>query len=135
MRELAKELGIPIATFQKWVEKDPTLGVYVDDRSGGSWWIKLDKFATRHGMTLQDAYLLGSRRWVRAVDLAAVSGIPRRSLARRCRDRPGFGKRLGRVYYIDLEEFGASEEQLEKLQQRLHQMFPHRYPGPSRDEE
>lgn len=116
MRELAKELGIPKETFQRWIEKDPSLAVYIPGGPGnGSWWIKLDKLEGRAGITLQDAYTLGSRPWMKATLLAKKSGISRRTIAHWCRTRPGFGKRLGRIWYVDLEEFGANPEQIAKL--------------------
>ncbi len=119
MRELADKLGIPISTFQKWVERDSSLGVFIHDRFGGSWWIKLDKLAGRHGITLVDAYMLGSSRWIKAVVLAELTGISRRTMSHWCRTRPGFAKRIGRIYYVDLQELGASFDDVEGLFDRL----------------
>lgn len=124
MSELCRELGIPRRTFQRWVEKDPSIAVWsLEGRGGGGWWIKLDKLEKRLG-SLLEAYLLGTKRWVKATTLADESGIPRRTLVRWCRDRPGFGKRIGHMYYVDLQEFGASPEQIEALLGRLSQKAP-----------
>lgn len=120
MRDLARELGIPRETFQRWIERDPDLAVWVPGgRGGGSWWVKLDKLAGREGITLEDAYMLGSTRWIKAVELAALSGIPRKTIANWCRDRPGFAKRIGRVWYVDLEDLGASREDVETLRGKI----------------
>lgn len=123
MRDLARQLGIPVRTIQRWVEKDPSLSVLKDDGSQGGpcHWIIIAKLVER-GLKVSDAYTIMEQRWVKAVDLAAVSGISRKTVANWCRGRPGFAKRLGRVWYVDLEQFGASPEEaailLEKINQR-----------------
>ncbi len=131
MGELAAKLGIPRRTFQGWIEREPGLGVFINDRNGGSWWVKLDKLAGRQGITLTDALMLGSRRWVAAVDLAILAGISKRTMSHWCRTRPGFAKRIGQVYYVDLEELGASFDDVEELFQQLRVGGP----GNKRDEE
>lgn len=116
LRELSESLGIPVATIQKWVERDPALSILKHGGPGGrSHWIKLDRLANKHGMTLIDAYMLGSTRWIKAVVLAEQAGISRKTMANWCRDRPGFAKRLGRIYYIDLEAFGADPEAVKQF--------------------
>ena len=115
MRELARRLGIHIQTFQKWVQKDPDLAVWRNDRYGGSWWIKVEKFVGRQGIGLIDAYTLGDRRWIKAVDAAKIMGVSRHTMRNWCNNRPGFAKRLGRVFYIDLEDLGAAPDEVEKF--------------------
>jgi hypothetical protein len=120
LRDLSDELGIPVSTIQKWVERDPELSVYkAGGPGGGSHWIKLDRLASRHGMSLVEAYMLGSSRWIKAVLLAEQAKIPRKTMANWCRNRPGFAKRLGRIYYIDLEAFGADPEAVKAFLQRM----------------
>jgi len=115
MGELAAKLGIPRRTFQDWIDRDPDLGIFIDDRYGGTWWIKLDKLAGRQGIDLTAAYMLGSSRWIKAVTLAELAGISRHTMRNWCRNRPGFAKRIGRIFYVDLEEFGASFDDVENL--------------------
>jgi hypothetical protein len=123
MRELAAKLGIPIRTFQSWVEADPSLSVLRKGpgKTGKVHWIKLDHFAGRHGIDLTDAYMLGSSKWLKAVTLAELSGISRRTIAHWCRDRPKFAKRIGRIYYIDLEQLGAGPEDIQEIIRRMGQ--------------
>lgn len=119
MRDLCAQLGIPIRTFQKWAEEDPELTILIKGGRGGrSHWVKLDRLVGRQGISLTEAYLLGSSRWMKAVDLAARAGISRKTVANWCRHRPGFAKRIGRIYYVDLEQFGASPDDVESLFQR-----------------
>ena len=119
MRDLARDLGIPRRTFQSWIEKDPSLAVWVPDSIGGAYWVKLDTLAERTGISLTESYTLGASRWIQATVLAELAGISRRTVAWWCRNRPGFAKRLGRIYYVDLESLGASRGDLEALRKRL----------------
>lgn len=125
MRELAERLSIPRETFQKWIEKNPDLAVYKPGGvGGGSWWVKVDMLASCEGLTPVDAYLLDQRRWVKAVDLAAVSGTSRRTIAHWCKNRPRFGVRIGRLWYVDLEQLGMSEEQMESILKKIEEGNP-----------
>lgn len=109
--DLARELGIPRRTVTDWCIRDPTLGVYIKGGAGGgSWWIKVEKLIGRHGIGPVDAYMLGSSHWMKAVDLAKLAGWKRRRVAKWCRDRPSFAKRIGRIYYIDLEALGMDTD-------------------------
>lgn len=120
--DLCERLGIPRRTVNDWIQKDPTIAVWVPAkpraRRGvytGEHWIRLDRLAGRPGIDSVDALLLGEARWMKAVDLAAMSGIPRRTLSYWCRTRAGFGKRIGRNWYVDLEQFGAQSTEVESL--------------------
>lgn len=123
MAELCSRLGIPRRTFNLWVQKDPDLAVFIANNTkvggGGAWWIKIETLAERSGLSLVQAYRLATSRWVKAVDLAKFSKISRRTVASWCRNRPGFACRLGRVWYVDLEQLGANEEQIQELQLRI----------------
>ena len=111
--ELARQLGISRRTMSHWCKKDPDLALMID----GVYWIKLDRLVGRHGIGPIDAYLLGAGRWIKATEAAKMSGISRKTIANWCRDRPRFAKRIGRVYYIDLDDLGASDtEMVEFLQ-------------------
>ena len=115
MRVLAARLGIPVRTFQDWIKLDPSLGVFIKDRHNGSWWIKVEKLAGRHGIGLIDSYMLGEHRWIKAVDAAKIMGVSRHTMRNWCNTRPGFAKRIGRVFYIDLHDLGADPESVEKF--------------------
>jgi hypothetical protein len=125
MSELCDRLGIPRRTFNQWVQNDPKLAVFVPNHEGranggGSYWVRLDRLAEKYGIDRVIAYTLPSANWVKAVDIAKTSGIPRRSIARWCRDRPGFAVRIGRCWYVDLERLGADSEQLSTLASRAN---------------
>lgn len=122
MGELCEQLGIPRRTFNDWVNRDPDLAIEKPSRHGKVYWIKLDKLSERFGFDLVEVYGLMGTRWVRAADLAKVTGISRRTICNWCRGRPNFGKRIGRNYWVDLKQFGASDEQIEKLLGELGQL-------------
>lgn len=115
MGDLCRQLNISRRTFNGWVEADPTLGIFIK----GVWWIKLDQLAQRHGISLTETFMLGSSRWVKAVDLARIAGINRRTVAHWCLTRPNFGRRIGRIWYIDLAQWATTPEELEEILSRL----------------
>jgi hypothetical protein len=112
---LARELGIPRRTMALWCKKDPELAYKI----GRIYWVRLERFAGRPGVGLIDALTLGSSRWMKAADLARLSEISRKTIGNWCRNRPGFAKRLGSDWYVDLESLGCSEEDIENLVKRL----------------
>lgn len=123
MRELARKLGIPRETFQKWIEKDPSLAVLRDGGKGGpTWWFKLDKLAEKAGLDLVDAYMLVQARWVKAVDLALLTGTSRRTIAYWCKTRQRFGIRLGRNWYVDVDQLGWPDDQVEQIIEKAKQL-------------
>lgn len=109
--ELARRLGLPRRTVVDWIHRDPSLAVMKD----GVYWIKLEKLADKPGMDLVSALTLPDHRWIKAVDLALISGVSRRTVAYWCKTRPQFARRLGRLWYVDLELLGATEEQIDAL--------------------
>lgn len=121
LADLSERLGIPRRTLNDWVKDDPALAVWVPRKVcargfySGEYWIRLDRLAGRPGIDSIDALLLGEARWMKAVDLAALSGISRRTLSYWCRTRAGFGRRIGRNWYVDLEQFGAQSADVESL--------------------
>jgi hypothetical protein len=120
MNTLCERLDIPTRTFRKWVAEDPALAVLRS--SGGhrpTFWIKLDRLAERYGLTQVDAYTLPGARWIRASRLATRLGISRFTMQNWCRDRPGFARRLGRNFYVDLDALGVSQERAEECLQKL----------------
>lgn len=120
MAELCKRLGIPRTTFNDWIKRDPKLAVKKPGRPRGVWWVKLDRLAGRHGIDLIEALMLGeSGRWIKAVDIAKTIGWSRKRIQLWCRNNPKFAKRLGKIYYIDLETWGVSQEDIIKIQCRL----------------
>lgn len=95
--------------MRDWCAYDPDLAV----RRGRDWYIRVSELARRPGMTYVQALLCTSQTWVKAVDLAAASGISRRTVSYWAKTRPGFGKRIGRIWYVDLEQLGATPDQVE----------------------
>lgn len=119
MSELCRQLGIPRRTFQDWVKSDPELAVWREGGvGGGSYWIRIDRLAEKLGSI--EAYTLRGQRWIRASRLAKAFGISRFTMLNWCQGRPGFAKRIGRNYYVDLEQFGATAEQVDELLGRLN---------------
>lgn len=110
-RELARQLGIPRRTMTKWCQDDPSLAF----KDGRVWMIRLDALAGRPGIDLVTAYTLPTARWIKATALAERAGISRKTVGNWCRDRPGFAKRIGADWYLDLDQLGADEEQIAKL--------------------
>lgn len=116
MADLCKQLGIPRRTFQDWVKKDPSLAVLLPGPRGSmAYYIRIDRLAGRHGIGPIDAYLLPRARWIRATELAQLAGKSRWTVQDWCRKRPGLGKRIGRNYWVDLDQLGASEEEIQAL--------------------
>lgn len=109
--ELARQLGIAPRTMRKICKKDPALAVM----NRGAYYIRLEALARLPGFDLVTAFLLPTQRWIKAVDLARSSGVPRRTIAQWCHDRPRFATRIGRVWYVDLEGLGANNEQIAGL--------------------
>ncbi len=108
---LASTLGIPARTMRHWVSLDPALAI----RKEGVYWIDLERLAARGGLSLVDAYLLGSKRWVQATLLADLGKIPRRTVAGWCKSRNRFAVRLGATWYVDLEGLGVDIDDIDAL--------------------
>lgn len=84
-------------------------------KRNGIYYIRLEELAKRPGFDLVTALLSPHGKWIKAIELARRSGIPRRTMASWCRNRPNFAKRIGRIWYVDLELLGATEEQLDSI--------------------
>ncbi len=110
--DLSKILKIPRRTICSWCKADPALAY--KDRDG-VYHIRIAVLAKRPGFDLIAALTLESSRWIKAVDLATLAGAPRRTISYWCANRPRFARRIGKVWYIDLEAVGATEEQVEAL--------------------
>jgi hypothetical protein len=110
---LSKTLGISRHTVKTWCSASPGLAI----KKGRDWYIKLEKLAERPGMDMVKLLtLLGSGEpWIRAVDVAAKAGIPRRTVAHWCATRREFGLRLGRIWYVNVSYLGGTTEQVEAL--------------------
>lgn len=83
------------------------------------------------GLPLHVVYNLHTRWLIKAVELARVSGISRKTVCNWCENNRGFGIRLGRVWYVDLEAAGWSWERARDLFRKLRT----EYSGPSDDGE
>lgn len=116
MSELCAQLGVPRRTFIDWIKRDPSIATWIPGgRGGGAYWVRLDKLAGRHGIGQIDAHLLPLSKWIRASELARLAGVSRWTVQAWCRKRPGFAKRIGRNYWVDLSNFGASDEQIAQV--------------------
>ena len=122
IRDFCKQLGIPRRTVNSWVQRDRSLAKWVTYKGKsargiytGEYWLRLDQLAKKPGFDEVTAFLLPGTRWIKAVDLARLARIPRITVAVWCRKRPGFAKRLGRIWYVDARNFDLTPEQLQKL--------------------
>jgi len=75
----------------------------------GAWYVSIDELAKCDGIGgLTGALLLMNgppRKWQEAVPLVTGAlGVSSRTVEEWCQNRQGFAKRLGDVWYIDLEE-------------------------------
>lgn len=111
--ELSKSLGIPRRTIAGWCQAQPELAF----KRNGIYYIRVSELAKKPGFDMISALMLGSAKWIRATDLALVSGRSRRTISYWCATRSRFAKRIGRSWFIDLEALGATEEQVETLKQ------------------
>lgn len=109
--DLARSLKISRRTVSDWCRRDPTLAF----KKGRDYYIRLERLAEKPGMDIVLAITATKQPWVKAIDLARWAEIPRRTVAYWCRTRPRFAKRIGRTWYISVEELGASPEQAETL--------------------
>lgn len=111
---LARTLGISRRTVSDWCRRDPSLAFR---REGRDYYIRVEQLAKRPGMDIISALLLeNDGKWMKAVDLARLAGVPRRTVAHWCATRPWFARRIGRNWYLSREVLGATPEQAEFLQ-------------------
>lgn len=109
--ELSRTLGISRRTVSGWCKSDPRLAY----KRNGIYYIRVSELAKRPGFDLISALTLTSSKWIKAIDLAAVAGRPRRTLAHWCVRKQAFAKRVGRVWYVDLEALGCTDDQVATL--------------------
>lgn len=103
--DLARNLGISRRTVADWCKKRPDLAI----KRAGSYWIRLDALANSQGLDLVQAFMLAhtKQHWIKAIDIAKNSNIPRRTIAHWCKTRPHLAKRIGRNWYIAIEDLDA----------------------------
>ncbi len=111
--DLSKMLGLSRRTVSGWCANDPKLAY----KKNGVYVIRLSELAKRPGFDIISALTLETAKWIKAVDLAAISNQSRRTISYWAKNRPRFAKRVGRVWYIDLETLGASDDHVEVLRQ------------------
>jgi hypothetical protein len=109
--ELARTLGISRRTMSGWCRADPALAY----KKEGVYWIRLERLAQKPGLDIVSVLTGTQNRWIKAIDLARWAGIPRETVAYWCRKRPRFAKRIGRLWYVSLDELGCTSEQAEAL--------------------
>lgn len=112
--EFARKIGINRNTMKSWYRLHPDLFVC----RSGKYFIKLEALAGLPGIDLVEALLLSQARWIRAVDLAAALGLSRRTVAAWCKRQPRFAQRIGRIWYVNPEQFGGSEEEVAEIWRR-----------------
>ncbi len=110
--DLARTLGISRRTVSAWCKNDAALAY---KNAKGVYYIRVSELAKRPGFDLISALTIESSKWIKAVDLACISGRSRRTISYWCLTRPRFAKRIKRCWYLDLEAMGATEEQVETL--------------------
>ena len=108
--DFVRQHGISRYTIRDICRRDTKLAFKKKD---GHYYVRLSELAKRPGFDLVGAILASHSNWIKAIDLARHAGIPRRTVANWCLSRPNFAKRIGRVYYVDLEALGASEDQIQ----------------------
>ncbi len=109
--DLARSIGMSRFTMQDICQRDKKLAF----KRNGVYYIRLSELAKRPGFDLVQALMIQSSRWVKATKLAKFSGIPRRTIAAWCLSRPNFAKRIGSIWYVDLDGLGASDDQISKI--------------------
>jgi len=109
--ELARQLGISRRTMSDICKNDPGLAF----KRNRAYYIRLTELAKRPGFDIIDALLAPHGSWIKAVKLAKMAGIPRKTMSTWCRTRPNFAKRIWRIWYVDLEQIGANEDQIKML--------------------
>lgn len=108
---MARQLGIPRYTMRDICQRDSNLAF----KRNGIYYIRLAELAKRPGFDLVGALLAPHSKWIKAVVLARISGIPERTMRSWCATRPNFAKRLGSMWYVDLALLGANDDQIATL--------------------
>lgn len=109
--QLAKTLGISRFTIRDLCRRDTALAF----KKGRDYYIRLDVLATRPGFDAVSVLLLTKKRWIKAVDLAHMAQCPRRTVAYWCKRRPHLAHRIGRIWYVCIDDLGATPDQMETL--------------------
>lgn len=110
--ELARTLGMSRYTMRDICRNDPKLAF----KRGRDYWVRISELAKRPGMDIIEAILApNSGKWVKAVDLAKMAGLPRRTIAYWCKNRPHFARRIGRLWYLSTDVLGVTPDQAEFL--------------------
>lgn len=111
--ELARTLGMSRFTIRDICRNDSKLAF----KKGRDYWIRISELAKRPGMDIIEAVLTpNSGKWVKAVDLAKMANLPRRTVAYWCATRPHFARRIGRLWYLSTDVLGVTPEQAEFLE-------------------
>jgi hypothetical protein len=108
---LAKKLGMPRRTMAWICKNDPELAY----KKGRIYYIRVSVLATKPGFDIISALLSPHCKWIKARELARISGIPVRTMGAWCKTRPNFARRISNVWYVDLEQLGATPAQIKLL--------------------
>ncbi len=109
--DLARQLGISVRSMCYICKNDPTLAF----KRNRTYFIRLSELAKRPGFDLVDALLVPHGVWIKAIALAKMAGISRRTMSSWCKTRPHFAKRISNIWYVDLKQLGATDEQIEMI--------------------
>ena len=109
--QLAKSLGLSRYTMRDICRRDTKLSF----KKGRVYYIKIEELAKRPGFSLVDAILASSGRWVKAIELARAGNIPERTIRSWCAEHPHLAVQLASMWLINLDNLGASEEQIADL--------------------
>lgn len=130
--ELARLTGISRRTLLDVAHREPDLVTVRDN----TLYFVIDKLASKPGMgIIATLTLADGQRWMKVVDLAKISGIPRRTLAMWAKERPNFACRIGKIWYVRLETLGASPEQQKFLSRWTEDIETHGDSGKNEKEE
>ena len=95
-----------------WICKNDPLLAF---KKNGVYFIRVTELAKKPGFDLIGAMLSPHCKWIKARELARLSGIPIRTMGAWCKTRPNFAKRISNTWYVDLEQLGATDLQIRKL--------------------
>jgi len=105
---LAELLGIPTSTVRRWCKNDPELA----EKRGGAYYVRLHALATRPGFDTQSAALIADAKWIRVKQLESAPDQTPATVRYLRETKQRFAKRIGWVWYTDVNEWGADELQV-----------------------
>lgn len=105
--DLARTLGLPRRTVSDWCRSRPGFAKKV----GHDYYISIRALAKREGLDEVKVRTLLNGRLIKAVQLAELGNVPRRTVSRWCKERPNLALRIGRLWYLAVDSLGCDDEQ------------------------